>query len=408
MRAQRPFILRPLAAALALSALSITVCGPVQAQTVSPYTFTASQRFMTDSNVYRREDTSANKQSDRISATSLGLKVDQPLGRQGLIVDLNATRYKYNQLDSLNYTGYNGLLKLNLATAGDVTGDIGIQQSQSLANQTVNQSENLERNRVISGRVQLGMTSLWSVEAGAANRKVDESDEAFRAAELKANSANLGLRYRPSDLISFGIGYRKTKGDYLYGPVDANGDPDAFDRDDIDFTARWTPSDITTVNARLSHTNQSHTVREPRDQTLLTSALSMTWQPTGILGFELQWVRDTNEAVGVAGSTLETSSSGQAPITNAFQLALTANWSAQVQGIARAKVAKRSFDSALGQSASDNTTSFNVGLTYLPVRYLFVEAGVGTEKRTSSNEALTNSNPYKVNTGFIGLGLRLN
>ena len=399
----RQLSLRPLVAALALGAVAL----PGVAQTVSPYTLSASQRFSSDSNVFRRE--SGREDSDRISATSVGLAVNQPLGRQQLIADLNATRYNYNKINQLDNTGYNTLLKLNLASAADLSGDITFQQSQAQSAFVLNQTEkNLERNRVVSARGQIGMNSLWAIEAGAAARNVAESSRAFDDAELKAKSGNIGIRYRPSDLISFGLGYRRTNGNYLYGAVDASGNPDEFDRDDIDFTTKWTPSDITAVTARLSKTDQTHTVRTPRDQSLITSALTMDWKPTGILGVEFQWLRDTNEAIGTAGSTLETSSSGQAPITNAFQLATKWNWSPAVQGLARVKVAKRSFDSALGQSGSDNTRTFGLGLTYLPVRWMVIEGGVSRESRTTSNANVTNSNPYDTNIAFIGLGVRLN
>ena len=401
--ATRPLSLRPLVAALALGAVAL----PGVAQTVSPYTFTASQRFSSDSNVFRRE--SGREDSDRISATSAGVSVNQPLGRQQLVADLNATRYNYSKINQLDNTGYNALVKLNLASAADLSGDLSFQQSQAQSAFVLNQTEkNLERNRIVSARGQLGMNSLWALEAGAAVRNVSESSRAFDDAELKAKSGNIGVRYRPSDLISFGLGYRRTNGNYLYGAVDASGNPDEFKRNDIDFTTKWTPSDITAVTARVSKTDQTHTVRTPRDQSLVTSALTMNWKPTGILGVELQWLRDTNEAIGTTGSTLETSSSGQAPITNAFQLVTNWNWSPAVQGLARFKVAKRSFDSALGQSGSDNTRSFGLGLTYLPVRYLAIEAGAARETRSSSNANVTNSNPYNVNTAFIGLGLRLN
>lgn len=401
--APRQLSLRPLVAALALGATAL----PGLAQTVSPYTFSASQRLSSDSNVFRRE--SGREDSDRISATSVGVALNQPLGRQQLVADLNATRYNYSKINQLDNTGYNALVKLNLASAADLSGDISFQQSQAQSAFVLNQTEkNLEQNRVVSARGQLGMNSLWALEAGAAVRNVAESSRAFDDAELKAKSGNIGVRYRPSDLISFGLGYRRTNGNYLYGAVDASGNPDEFKRNDIDFTTKWTPSDITAVTARLSKTDQTHTVRTPRDQSLITSALTMNWKPTGILGVELQWLRDTNEAIGTTGSTLETSSSGQAPITNALQLATNWNWSPAVQGVARFKVAKRSFDSALGQSGSDNTRTLSLGVTYLPVRYLAIEAGGARETRSSSNANVTNSNPYNANTAFIGLGLRLN
>lgn len=395
--------LRPLAAALALGAAAL----PGLAQTVSPYTLSATQRFSKDSNVFRRE--SGREESDRISATSLGLAVDQPLGRQQLVADLNATRYNYSKINALDNTGYNALVKLNLATAADLSGDITFQQSQAQSSFILNQQEgNQERNRIVSARGQLGMNSLWAIEAGAAMRNVAESSSAFDDAELKAKSGNIGVRYRPSDLISFGLGVRRTNGNYLHGAVDAEGNPDEFKRDDIDFTVKWTPSDITTVNARVSKTDQTHTVRTPSEQNLVTSALGMQWRPTGVLAVELQWLRDTNEAIGTAGSTLESSSSGQAPITNALQLATRFTWSPAVQGVAQFRVAKRNFDSALGQSGSDNTRGISLGLTYLPVRYLVLEGGVGRESRTSSNVNVTNSNPYDANTAYIGVGVRLN
>lgn len=391
----------PLAFAAAVASLP-TVSA---AQTVSPFTFVASQRFRSDSNVFRVAN---GVQRDVVSETGLGFEIDQPIGRQRFITQLHAKRNNYKNFDQLNHTGYDALVKLDLATAGDLSGDLSYSQTQQMSAFEQNQFENtvdknLERNQVVSGRLQLGLASTWVLEGGGAHRSLRNSRDttAYNASELDANSVNLGIRYRPSDIFTFGLGARRTSGKYPKYPVAA----DEFDRNDVDFTARWTPSGATTLQGRVSKTSETHTLRQPAEQDLVTSALGVEWRPTGLIGFDLQYLRDTNDAIGTTGATLQTSTFGNAAVTSAVQLTTRLEISATTMATLTLRNARRDLDNQF-ITGTDNTRLTSLGLAYTPSRVWSVQMGVGRESRTTTNVNL--SAPYSATTGYLGAEIRLN
>ena len=144
---------KPQTPRLVAGAALLACCGAVMAQTVSPFTFIAAQRFTKDSNVFR---TTSNEQSDRISATTLGVNVDQPIGRQRLVAQFGVTRNAYGTNDNLNNTSNSVLTRLLLATAEDLSGELALSQTNRLGDFAANTTEkNMERNRVMSANAQL-------------------------------------------------------------------------------------------------------------------------------------------------------------------------------------------------------------------------------------------------------------
>ena len=397
MNSLSPLLRQSRTQSLVAGAALLVCCGAAMAQTVSPFTFVAAQRFTKDSNVFR---TTSNEQSDRISATTLGLNVDQPIGRQRLVARFGVTRNAYGTNDNLDNTSSNVLTRLLLATAEDLTGELALSQTNRLGDFAANTTEkNMERNRVISANAQLGASSLWVIEGGVAARDLAYSRTANAAAELKATSLNAGVRFNPSPASSIGLGVRKTSGEYKQSANE-------FDRRDVDVTLRWNPSDLSSFSARVSRTQDEAPGQRP-ERSLVTSAVGFQWQPTALLGFNLQVLRDTNEGVGTVGSTLESSSTYNGTITTAGQLTTTLELTAALNANLTFGTAKRDLTTNLADG-SDSTRTVGLGLAYTPARWVTVQVGTKNERRTTDQGIQLFSVPYKATTSYIGAEFRLN
>ena len=73
------------------------------------------------------------------------------------------------------------------------------------------------------------------------------------------------------------------------GPVE----PDKMDRKDIDFTATWVPSGLSTVTGRLSVTREDHTAPSRGNFHGLTGGVTWDYKPTGKLSFS--WPRSMDK-----------------------------------------------------------------------------------------------------------------
>lgn len=385
--------------------------GGVAGQDGRPYTFIASQRFKQDSNLFRvkpNSETKVTETSETISSTGLGFQMNQLFSRQRVIMDLGLNHNIYRNNDHLNNTDYQTALRWDMVTGGELSGDLRWNGSQKLGDfgqaTPGSTAKNLERNRVLSGRLQLGMNSLWSIEGGAAYRKLTFSSKESFAQELNATSGNAGIRYNPTDLLSLGLGYRKTKGDYF-------NTEESFDRNDIDFTARVAPNAISAFTGRISRTTQNYDLNNTLDSNLLTSAIGMQWRPGGSVGFDFQVLRDNNAGIGTGESTLETSTAAQAPITTALQSIVRWDITPKIVSNLTLRTSQQSLTipdttsttPGATKESADRTNFYGVGVDYTPIRWLKIQGSVGQEKR-SGGEARP---AYSATLGAIGAEIRL-
>src|SRR5690606_40230630 len=65
--------------------------------------------------------------------------------------------------------------------------------------------------RQVVARVRYGIAASLALEAGYANRRVDYSTVEYIVRENTQDTANVGLRWSSSDLLSLGVGLRYTK-----------------------------------------------------------------------------------------------------------------------------------------------------------------------------------------------------
>ncbi|HEV8313043.1 MAG TPA: hypothetical protein VGQ23_08255, partial [Burkholderiaceae bacterium] len=283
--------LLPLVACLCLLASTGARADP------NPYYVGASQTFTHDTNILRLPE--GQEISDSYSTTSVLAGFDQPISRQRLYANGAVSYNRYKNRDDLNNTGYGLNAGWDWATIGNLSGTLSANLNRQLVPNSVTDStlvlneKNLATTRQYAATAALGTVTKLTFEAGVTHRELDYTNDLWAGLENRQDSGSLGVKYRPSDLLTLGVGARETRGKY-----NPSGTPDEYRRHDLDLTALWLPSGASSLEARLSFGRQKFDTGTERDFSGTTGSLQWRWKPTGKLTFFTVLLRDTGSQAG--------------------------------------------------------------------------------------------------------------
>lgn len=381
-----------------IAAALVVLASPLAMAETSPYYIGVSQAFGHESNLYRVGGNAglpagAQSESDTISTTSLVAGIDQTWGRQRLSGSgsLRASRYAKN--DQLNNEGYGLNLGLDWETVARLSGRLGVSADRSLrsydpAYQSGLAAErNIEDNNQINATVRLGTVTRLTAEATASARQVRYSAQAFAGSEYNQSSGSLGARYRLGGATTVGLAWRQSHVKYV-----SRNDP--YKRRDIDLTGNWTPSGLTNLYARISHTRTDHSQSPQRDYSGMTAELRGSTQITGKVKLSTRLSRDLSQGNSTFDFQGQTPSVEFDRVSTAMRLGADYDLSAKIALTAGIDHVRRSFDNTLvALSGSDRTTSLSLGARWLPTRAIQVGCNLSHDTRSVSQVG----NPYSSN-----------
>jgi hypothetical protein len=394
---------------LAIASLGLCAAGSAMSQ-ANPYYVGIAQAFTHENNLFRVAN-GLPKTSDTYSTTSLLAGIDQPFGRQRFFGDVAARLNRYQDSSQLNNTGYGLAVGLDWETIENLSGRVSYSLNQNLARFGADEgpaltTKNMERSQEFLARAQYGRVSLLSIEGIFTHRQLDFSAPQFAFQEYKQDAISLGVLYRPSGLLTLGAAARHTKGEYPFALETAPGvfQADDFSRNDIDLTAVWVPTGLSTVRARLSYTKVSHDAVGSRDISAGTGAVSWEYKPTGKLAFTTELIHDT----GAEASFNRLNPGSVSSIGNnsriSTSLSVRGLWeaTAKIQVEANARYIERDLvntfalpsGGASTEAGSDKFAEAKLGVNYAPIRSVLLGCAVGYEKRGASSAV---SYPYSAN-----------
>jgi len=362
----------------------------------------AAQAFTQDSNLYRAARDAAAV-ADTISTTSLLAGADQSFGRQRILADLVLRHNRYGDTPALDNTGYDATGSLDWRAIERLSGKVSYATHRSLFVSGTDSGEpalttnNQETSQDMAAGVRLGLDSLISGELGWRQRRLDESNAAFSALELRQNAVSAGLRYQPSDGLSLNAGGRSTRGKYPFAVQTDTGAflADDFDRKDLDFSGVWVASGLSTLHARVSYTKESHERIPTRDFSGVTASLRWEYQPTAKLLLAADASRDT----GAESTFYRISTGADFPATTSSGLSTTAQLearyaaTAKIQVLASMRQVRRNLVTTTATSSglasapagSDRTSEFKLAVSYAPTRAWLLSCQAGQDSRTASS-----------------------
>jgi hypothetical protein len=407
MRTKLAPTLLPLAACLyALCPLGVRADEP------NPYYIGASETLTHESNLFRTPDP-LPRVSDTISSTALFGGIDQPFGRQHFVGNALASYNNFSNNSVYDNTGYGLDLNLDWAALDKLGGNLNYATRRTLARFNQNNVDLIPTSRIYETgqtmglRVQYGQYGLLSIEGAANHQTLDYSSNSdndpaavqYKEQNLRQTNVSLGLKYRPSGLLTLGIAGRHTSGSYPDAVINGVQGPDDFKRDDADLSATWVPTGISTVNARLSFSHESHEVLSQRDFRGVTGSISWDWRPSGRLTLRTLLLHDTGGEVTFASLVPNaplTTVGDSSRTTTSLQIGANYEASAKIMVNASLREDWRTLVDISGASTAtdnDRSTLATLGAQYLPTRNVTLGCNVSFEHRTTNSNA-TQTSPY--------------
>lgn len=400
--------LQPIALALALAASQAAWAE------ANPYYIGVSQSFTNDSNVFRSQSSQSGS-GNTISSTGLFAGINQPISRQRVRLNGSVGYNSYSSNSNLNNTDYGLNAALDLSTVERLSGTLSYSNNQNLANYATPNtpqitSRNLRKTEEFSAQALLGGVTTLSFTGGLTHRVVNYSAAAYAAQEFTQDAGSLGIRYRLSGALEVGSALRMTRGHYPnYLPLIGGGfEADTLRRRDLDLTANWTPTGLTTLASRVSFGRSTHSISSAQGFSGVTGSLTVNHTPAGRLRYSASLSRDTGAEnsfrtfTDFNGNVL-TSAVDNSQMSTSARLSVGYEVTAKIQADASLNIQRRSLvdtlsltsgGSANGATGSDTVTGLNFGVSYAPVRNLALNCNVGYEKRSTTS---TLSSSYSSN-----------
>ena len=388
LRASHPALLQSLALAIGL----LTAASTQAQEGLRPYYIGASQTFTHDDNVRR---TTTGQISDTISSTGLLAGIDVPISRQRLFANGSVQANRYKDRSELNNVSYSLTGGVDWETIEHLTGTLRYTAAQSLADieRVGVTEENLQRTQSLAASARWGAAARLAFEGGAEHRRVNYSTSAER--NYSENLGRIGVKWGTPEQLVFGVGLRLTKGKFpnrLDGGTPPAPAPDETDRKDVDLTAAWVPTGLSTITARLSATRQTHSRSSIPRFSGATGQLSWLYRPTGRFGFTASLGRDTGtETTFIAAPAVDPATPGPTlplqvdsnRVSNFYQLAATYELTGKT-GLTASAVRRNGTLTSTSGTVPDATSSYLVGLRYAATRSISLGLNAGRESRDNS------------------------
>lgn len=377
-----PHLRRSLLSTLSIMTMVLVLpwSGSAQADP-NPYYIGASTSVGYDSNVFRLPQAV----SDTTYSYGLLGGFDQTVGRQRLYANGTARETRFSDLKQLNYTNYNALAGIDWQTVYSLSGTLSYSTSQSLYNYGGNSTiqstaKNVENRDEIVAKGRWGASSLLSLDTSYTRRKLSYSDPAYRSNALEQDGWSVGLTYRPSALLSVGTAARYTQGKYQLSRD--------FDRYDLDLTGTWTPTGLSTINARLSYGKRmSRNGVSELDFKGTTGQLSWAYQPTGKLRFTTAFSRDSGAESGFLNVNGEQLSGvgDNSRLTNTLTANSNYSLTSKIQLNAAILVSNRSLKNG-PLDGNDTLRTATLSANYAILRNVSAGCSVRRESRSASGQ----------------------
>lgn len=379
-------------APMALAVLSLFAWHPKAwaQQSSNPLSLSVSERVSYDNNFLRRSE---GGPSETTSSTAATVLFSKPYGRQNYAASLAVNADKHQTFKDYDYTGYSG--------SASVSSTIGARGYASLLHSVsrTQQSPDSQTGQRYIDKVTSHSTTLFT-QYGVngrlgVNAQVSNSNTEYSVNELNGRGSvalRLGASYSPSDLLSFGLGVRKSD-------QTVKSSDEKITRYDYDVNTFWVVSGYSTLSAALAMTRETRSINTDTDFRGATGSLSWGFTPGGKLSYSLSINRDTGNSVtgtqfGVSQGRVVSVIEDQTQTQLTTTLAGGLNWAATSKVGVGLRLSYLKFDDA---SKSTVTTisgtqnqfvpsdgqqfNTNFSVSYAPVRWVRLGCGLDSYNR---------------------------
>lgn len=388
--------------ALLVATLIAGLAPAAQAQSAAPWFVRATVALLHDSNYLRLADgqvaPAGYVKADNVATGTLAAGFDRRFGadqRAYADAQLRTSRLASNSL--FDNQGWRAVAGLDWRAGNLLAGELRALTDRSLAalesgTTGVPSSANLITLSQADATVRFGRLTGFNAEAALRWREIDYSSALYDSRDYHEGFAAVGVRYRPSERSSIGLGVSATRGSFpRYQALSGGG----FRADDyngrfVDLTTTYIVTGKSELRARLSSGRTRHDNAVQSDFSGLSGSLDWTWSPTAKLRFLTRLSREPGkDAYFVADTTggpralefsrVSTSLGLQAEYAASERFRLRASANATHRELSQS--VPLAGGGTLVATGNDRTMAGRLGITWQPTSMLGLGCDVGHELR---------------------------
>lgn len=403
---------------IAVAIGAMLAAGPAAADEQLPIYITGSQTFQHDSNLFRDRDDRAS--SDTVSITGVKLGLDKSYGRQRYRASALYSINRYRNNSQLDINAHEVEASLDTEVGSDFYGSLSLSDGRSQAPFDVGGTQrllvgqqNVQSTRSLDASGRYGLYGKWSLEGALSRFEQDYTVTRWYYPKRTATTAYGGVRYSPTDTLSFGVGLRNVPGRTTYFDDADNLISDKTRSRNIDFSTRWLVTGLSLLDARISATRTTHSLQS-QAQRAVTGRLDWNYTPQGLLSYNV-YIRRDNSNNGYFNSFVQTYATSDSisfgtlnttngTLTNEVGGRIRWDVTSKIGVLASASYASNRVDTtyvdtttgastAAAITTTSNFSSLGLTVQYSPIRWLDLSCSVRRLNHTADQNTL----PYSAN-----------
>lgn len=255
-----------------------------------------------DSNLFRLENDEQARallgnsdQSESYYTLAAGIDVDWRIQRQIISARLEVNQTDFDTYKQLDYSGYNGTLQWNWLVGRYAGGNLGVNETKTLASFTDLQSptQNLLVTRQTYADAGIKLSVPWQLNLGFVRSTADNSANSRQVLNYNENKYSVGIQYQTAKGTHWELNSQYRAGQYpnrqivLAAPIDND-----YRQYDNGVLVRWSPTVKTQVKSQLYSTQRRYDEVPQRDFSGVTGQLAVDWTATEKTNLGVLFYRD--------------------------------------------------------------------------------------------------------------------
>lgn len=325
---------------------------------------------------------------DHSNTISVGVTADKLIGRQRLTASVSENRVRYNDLDILDYDGYNIAAGWQWQAGNDLSGNLRYSNRRYLAGfgdfRTTDLTKNLIDAETLRFDAAYKLDAFWALFGSLGRDTTRNSALIRRSNDADIDRLEAGVRHTTRGGTSFELLGRNTEGDYRRRLPVLNR-TNSYSQKDIEVRVRWQPVGHSRIAGAIGQSRRKHDNVPQRDYDDVYGRISWDWQPTGHTGVTFQAQRQISALDDNTSSYFRTTTYSIAPV---WQPTVKLRVDGRLQWVARDGEGDTFFTQLgfVGTPREEDLTTYSLGATWAIERNLSANAEIRRDERDSNNQ----------------------
>lgn len=366
----------------------------------------ASLTSLHDNNLFRlasgvdARSIGLQEKSDVVNVTALDFSLNKRISLQRVTAKVSLVDNRYRNNDFLDFRALNYDAKWLWAMGSRWNGELSFERKEALNSFADYRSNLLQRNVRTTEDERFTANywwhANWAAFAGVFRTSATNEQPFLAESDYSGTGYHLGLRFRPRSGNTLSFRTSRLDGEYRKRSFNTVSQFDnGFSEDLHSLDMNWLLSGKSRLLGRIGYRDRQHERFSRRDYAGWIGNLDYTYDYSGHGNVSVGYKRDIQAYQQVTNSyyTLD-------------ELKLSSEWLAtsKIAAVARVAYGRRNYDGAIislpagFEQRQDIYSRVGADLSYRPMRWLQLTAGIAYEKRAVNNSETLD---YRDRTGFV-------